>query len=214
MDRSRTKRKTTQPKAGALYRPDGQRLFMANGKMVTMQDINKEIKKKPPELKAEDNPEKIGSILLSAQMRLPTRWSPTRSRRQQLRATSPIKTGHSYCVQDSENTADAWPLVLHDSVDDSLKISKRYDKFVSTGLKSKTGVNDQPAADEVVESRFKEYYMPSSSRVALTKRLQESVYFENERINKLVPKPLRQFGKQDRPHHVPKTRLIPYAFPN
>lgn len=186
---------------------------MADGKLVTMKDVDQDIQKKPSVLNAQDAPERLGSIILAGPMRVPTRWSPTRSRRVDLRATSPIKTGHLYYVKESEIVADAWPLITHDVVDDQyIEISKRYNMFVTNGFKSKTGVNEQPAEDEIVKNRFQDIYMPSIHKLEHTKRLQDSVFYENNKVNKINPKPLRQFGLQDRPHHVPKTRFIKHAF--
>lgn len=203
-----------RPKKGLIFREDGSRLFMADGKLLTMSDVNREIHRRVPVLDAQDAPERLGSIILSSPMRLPTRWSPTRTKRAELRASSPIKTGNQYYIKDSEVIADAWPLINHDSVTDKyIEISKRYDRFICGGLKSKTGVNTQPAPDEITRVRFKDTYMPSIAKIDQTRRLQEGVFIENERVNKLDSSPLRRFAGQTRPHHMPRTRTVAHAFP-
>jgi hypothetical protein len=152
-------------------------------------------------------------------LQVPSRWSPTRTRRDQLRATSPApQRGLSYNnIENAETHADPWPLINHDFVSgdrDDLNISKRYEKFVEAGLQSKSGVNALPMPDEVIHTRFNQYYMPCHKQLEQTKRLQTNIFYENTNVNKLDPRPLRQFGKEDRPHHMAKTKVILHAFPN
>lgn len=201
-------------KRGHLFRPDGSRIFMADGKLITMREMVAEANKKPDVGALQDSPERLGSILLSNEMCVPSRWSPIRARREQLRATSPMRyTDGSYCnIEDAGAKADPWPLVNNDKVSNELNISKRFNRFVESGLKSKSAINI-PVAEEVTERKFQDFYMTGMKRLEQTKRLQKSCYYENTCVNKLNPKPLRQFGPQDRPHHIPKKRTIKHAFP-
>jgi hypothetical protein len=59
-----------KPKKGFIFRDDGQRLFMANGMLVTSKDVDQELHKRPVCLAPEDCPERMGSIVLSHAMRV------------------------------------------------------------------------------------------------------------------------------------------------
>lgn len=198
-----------------LCRLDGQRLFMANGKLVTMKEVRSQLEKKPIVLKPQDCPEKIGAIVLSRAIGVRTTWSPTRTRRMKLQQSIEMGT-------EAEGTAprksplgsrrmDIWPMCTHDEEADDLSVSARYREFIENGQSTKSGIN-VASAEEKTGQVFNMFYMPSSGKVKATKKHQEAVYFETQHVNRIEPKPLRQFGKQDRPHHMSKNKTIPYAF--
>lgn len=86
-------------------------------------------------------------------------------------------------------------------------VSPEYRKFLSDGTRTKDGSNHM-SYEEKTFTVFSERYMPSLKKSYMTMKLQESTFFENELANKIDPRPLRHFGRQDRPHHVPKDRNI------
>ena len=86
-------------------------------------------------------------------------------------------------------------------------VSREYQRFLDDGTKTRNGSNHMSFEEKTFDV-FSERYMPSLKKTDRSVKLQESLFFENELVNKIDPRPLRQFGRQDRPHHIPKDRNI------